>query len=269
LPSWPFIATNWSDNLTDHDQQGDRIMAGTGAAVAHGLLKPLRQRTLDTAVLDSLAAYVEAAAIVPGDRLPSERVLCERLAVSRPTVREALKRWEALEIIELRKGSGAYLRTAVGPNLIHVPLVLAKPTKIRNLLEALQIRRALEGEAAAICARSAGPARIAEIEAALIKMEAAHAVGDSSEEDWEFHQSIIAATENPLFTQIIQSMRDLMHQFWENPLKLPNFAAATYPFHRRMFEAIARHDGEGARGEALRIIDSVEAEIRGAFVDEI
>src|SRR4051812_20227320 len=118
-------------------------MPGAGAVQLQGLLKPLRSRTLDNAVLDALAAFVEAAAIVPGDRLPSERLLCERLAVSRPTVREALKRWEALGIVEMRKGSGVFLRTLVGPNLVHVPLILTKPTKIRNLLEALQIRRAL------------------------------------------------------------------------------------------------------------------------------
>ena len=63
-------------------------------------------------------------------------------------------------------------------------------------------------------------------------------------------------------------MRDLIHQFWENPLKLPNFAAATFPFHRRMYEAIVRHDPEGARAEALKIIDSVEAEIRKACAHE-
>ena len=243
-------------------------MPGTGAAAIGGLLKPLRLRTLDSAVLDSLGVYIEAAGIMPGDRLPSERLLCERLAVSRPTVREALKRWEALGIIDMRKGSGAYLRTLVGPNLVHVPLVFTRPTKIRNLLEALQIRRALEGEAAAICARSASPERLAQIEAALLKMEAAHARGDSSQEDWEYHQSIIAATENPLFTQIVESMRDLMHQFWENPLKLPNFAAASYPFHRKMFEAIVRRDPEGARTGALSIIDSVEMEIREALARE-
>src|SRR5207244_8671329 len=98
-------------------------MPGTGAAAIGGLLKPLRLRTLDSAVLDSLAVYIEAAGIMPGDSLPSERLLCERLAVSRPTVREALKRWEDLGIIDMRKGSGAYLRTIVGTMLAIATLV--------------------------------------------------------------------------------------------------------------------------------------------------
>lgn len=231
-------------------------------------LGPVKSQTLDSAVIDALATYVEEARIALGQKLPSERALCERLEVSRPTVREALKRWEALGIVEMRKGSGVYLRKPVGRNILHVPLVLNQSSKVKGLLYGLQVRRALEGEAAAICASSASADRIAMIEAALNRMETAHAKGNSSEEDWEYHQSIIEATGNPLFTQIIQSMRDLVHQFWENPLQLPNFAEASFPFHRSMFDAIARRDPETARAEALKIIDSVGSEIREAYPNE-
>ena len=136
-----------------------------------GLLGPVKSQTLDSAVIDALAAYVEEARIAPGERLPSERMLCDRLKVSRPTVREALKRWEALGIVEMRKGSGVYLRKAVGRNILHVPLVLSRSTKVKDLLHGLQVRRALEGEAAAICASSASADRIAMIEKALIRMD--------------------------------------------------------------------------------------------------
>jgi GntR family transcriptional repressor for pyruvate dehydrogenase complex len=231
-------------------------------------LGPVKSQTLDSAVIDRLAAYVEEARIAPGQKLPSERMLCARLEVSRPTVREALKRWEALGIVEMRKGSGVFLRKSVGRNILHVPLVLSQLSKVKGLLYGLEVRRALEGEAAAICAASASPDRLAMIEKALIKMESAHAKGNSSEEDWEYHQSIIEATGNPLFTQIIQSMRDLVHQFWENPLQIPNFADASFPFHRTMFDAIARRDPQAARAEALKIIDSVGEEIREAYPNE-
>lgn len=243
-------------------------MGKLGNARFFGMAKAVRPASLDSAVLDALAAFIEGTGIEIGSRLPSERVLCEQLGVSRPTLREALKRWEALGIVAMRKNAGVFLTAAVGPNLLHVPLVLARPERVENLLQALQVRRALEGEAAAICARSAGVSDIAEIEQALTRMEAARALGDDSEEDWQFHQIIIAAAGNPLFTRIIQSMHNLMHQFWENPLNLPNFAAASHPYHRTMFEAIARRDEEGARLEAWKIIDSVELDIRKAFPDE-
>lgn len=232
------------------------------------LLKPVRPRSLDFAILDSLAAYVDSAKIPPGSRLPSERVLCGALGVGRSTLREALKRWEALGIVEMRKGSGAYLKVAVSPSLLHVSLVLGRPSKVKNLLQILQVRRALEGEAAALCALQASDGDIAAIEAALIKMEAAYARDGGSEEDWQFHQLIIAAAGNPFFPQIIQSMRDLLHQLWENALALPDFAHASHPFHRTMYKAIAGRDPEGARAEAWKLIDSVEQEIREAFPDE-
>ena len=139
----------------------------------------------------------------------------------RSTVREALKRWEALGIVEMRQGSGVFLRVAVSPNLLHVPLLLARPSRVKNLLQILQVRRALEGEAAAICASSASADQISAVGAAFLRMEAAQAKGDSSEEDWQFHLAIYHATGNPSFQQLIQSMRDLLLQLWEKALELP------------------------------------------------
>jgi GntR family transcriptional regulator, transcriptional repressor for pyruvate dehydrogenase complex len=259
---------NWSDNLTDLDRCEGQTLAKAGHASFEGMLKAIRPRSLDSAVLDALASFIEGVGIEPGSRLPSERLLCGRLGVSRPTLREALKRWEALGIIEMRKGAGAFLRASVSSNLLHVPLVLARPEKVESLLHVLQVRRALEGEAAAICAKSASAEDVAEIELALVRMESARTRGDDSEEDWQFHQVIYSAAANPFFTCIIQSMHNLMHQFWENPLNLPNFAAASHPYHRTMFEAIARRDEAGARLEAWKIIDCVELDIRKAFPDE-
>ena len=92
-------------------------------------------------------------------------------------------RWEGLGIVDMRKGSGVYLRVAVNRNLVHVPLLLARPSKVTNLVQALKVRRALEGEAAALCAMSATDEAISDIEAALLRMEAVHASGNASEDD--------------------------------------------------------------------------------------
>ncbi len=224
--------------------------------------------SLEEAELKSLASFVEEAGFGPGDRLPSERDLSEALGVGRSTVREALKRWEALGIIERRQGSGIFLLARVGPNIVHVPLVLAKPSRVRNLLQILQVRRALEGEAAAICALAASDDKIVAIGEALERLEREHAAGDGSAADWNFHQLIFHYTGNPFFPQIIQSMRELLHQLWENALALPDFAEASHPYHRTMFEAIRRRDPEGARAEAWKLIDSVEREIREAFPND-
>ncbi|MER9236201.1 FadR family transcriptional regulator [Mesorhizobium sp. M0622] len=230
-------------------------------------LSPIQATARDDAVLKALAGFVMQEALGPGHKLPTERILAERLKVSRNTVREALTRWEGLGLVERRQGSGTYLKGAVSLDMLHMPLTLAGGNDFTSLMQTLEIRRALEAEAAALCAVRAGQTEIAEIARKLNIMEQAFhtRAGMSAEEDWEFHQSIYRTSGNPLFEQIIAAMHELFHRFWEHPLGVRDFGHASFPFHRTIFECIAAHDPEGARAEALKLIATVEDDLkRGA-----
>ncbi|MEI9427542.1 FadR/GntR family transcriptional regulator [Mesorhizobium sp. Cs1299R1N3] len=230
-------------------------------------LPPIQTTARDDAVLKALVGFVRAEALQPGGRLPTERILAERLKVSRNTVREALTRWEGLGLVERRQGSGTYLKAAVSPDMLHLPLTLAGGNDFTSLMQTLEIRRALEAEAAALCAERASPADIAEIERKLDIMEQAFRTldGMSSEEDWEFHQAIYRVSGNPLFEQIIAAMHELFHRFWEHPLGVRDFGHASFPYHRTIYECIAARDPRGARDEALKLIATVEDDLkRGA-----
>ncbi|MER8422573.1 FadR/GntR family transcriptional regulator [Mesorhizobium sp. M1403] len=230
-------------------------------------LSPIQATARDDAVLKALAGFVMREALGPGQRLPTERILAERLKVSRNTVREALTRWEGLGLVERRQGSGTYLKGVVSLDMLHMPLTLAGGNDFTSLMQTLEIRRALEAEAAALCAVRAGQPDLVEIGRKLDIMEQAFhtRAGMSAEEDWEFHQSIYRASGNPLFEQIIAAMHELFHRFWEHPLGVRDFGHASFPYHRTIFERIAAHDPEGARAEALKLIATVEDDLkRGA-----
>ncbi|MER9651885.1 FadR family transcriptional regulator [Mesorhizobium sp. M0152] len=230
-------------------------------------LPPIQTTARDDAVLKALVGFVRAEALQPGERLPTERILAERLKVSRNTVREALTRWEGLGLVERRQGSGTYLKAAVSPDMLHLPLTLAGGNDFTSLMQTLEIRRALEAEAAALCAERASQSDIAEIERKLDIMEQAFRTRDgmSSEEDWEFHQAIYRVSGNPLFEQIIAAMHELFHRFWEHPLGVRDFGHASFPYHRTIYERIAARDPQGARDEALKLIATVEDDLkRGA-----
>lgn len=230
-------------------------------------LSPIQATARDDAVLKALAGFVMREALGPGQRLPTERILAERLKVSRNTVREALTRWEGLGLVERRQGSGTYLKGVVSLDMLHMPLTLAGGNDFTSLMQTLEIRRALEAEAAALCAIRADQAEIAEIARKLDIMEQAFhtRAGMSAEEDWEFHQSIYRSSGNPLFEQIIAAMHELFHRFWEHPLGVRDFGHASFPYHRTIYERIAAHDPEGARAEALELIATVEDDLkRGA-----
>ena len=86
--------------------------------------------------------------------------------------------------------------------------------------------------------------------------------GMSSEEDWEFHQSVYRASGNPLFEQIIAAMHEMFHRFWEHPLGVRDFGHASFPYHRMIFERIVARDPKGARAEALKLMATVEDDLR-------
>ncbi|WP_421912840.1 FadR/GntR family transcriptional regulator [Mesorhizobium sp.] len=227
-------------------------------------LPPIQTTARDDAVLKALVGFVSAEALQPGERLPTERILAERLKVSRNTVREALTRWEGLGLVERRQGSGTYLKAAVSADMLHMPLTLAGGHDFTSLMHTLEIRRALEAEAAALCAERASLADIAEISRKLEAMEQAFLMRDgmSSDEDWEFHQAIYRVSGNPLFEQIISAMHELFHRFWEHPLGVRDFGHASFPYHRTIYERIADGDPDGARAEALKLIATVENDLK-------
>jgi GntR family transcriptional regulator, transcriptional repressor for pyruvate dehydrogenase complex len=236
---------------------------------ANASLAPIQTQTRDQAVLQALAAFTASARLQPGARLPTERILAEKLAVSRGTIREALKRWESLGVVEMRKGSGSYLLRPVSPRSLHLSLIV-EGQDLQSLLDMLEVRRALEAEAAAICAERAGAAEIAVIRSRLEAMEPLFfgPVETSAAADWAFHRSIIETANNPLITQMLDGMRDLMHRFWEQPLGMTDFGHASFPFHRTVCDAIARRDASGARSETLKLLETVRADLlRGAAVE--
>jgi DNA-binding FadR family transcriptional regulator len=131
-------------------------------------LRPLP--TIDRArqVTSALAHYVADASLKTGDRLPAERELMAALAVGRSTIREAIRHFQALGVIETRKGSGTYLLRPISPDTVHMPLSL-DTTQLRDvLLQTLQVRRGIECEAGMVAARMRTKDDLAIIEAKLV-----------------------------------------------------------------------------------------------------
>ncbi|CAH0338604.1 FadR/GntR family transcriptional regulator [Rhizobium sp. CECT 9324] len=214
-------------------------------------------------VTAALADYIKGSNLVPGDRLPAERELMLALAVGRSTIREVIRHFQALGVVEARKGSGTYLLKPISGTTIHMPLSL-DTTHLRDvLLKTLEVRRGIEAEAGMVAARKRTAEDLKDIELKLNEMERVHlSKGTSGPEDLQFHLAIYDATHNPLFRQLLEQMRDAFERFWEKPFDRPDFARRSFPFHRTLFNAIADQDPEAARAETLKILDIVEQDIK-------
>jgi GntR family transcriptional regulator, transcriptional repressor for pyruvate dehydrogenase complex len=213
-------------------------------------------------VTDALAAHIAQAELKSGDRLPAERELMAALGVGRSTIREVIRRFEALGVLETRRGSGTYLIKPVSASTIHMPLSLDTVHLRDALLQTLEVRRCIEAEASVLAARRRTVKDIAVIEEKLDEMERVHLEkGTSGPEDLAFHLAIYDAAHNPLFRQILEQMRGAFQRFWEHPFERQDFARRSFPFHRELFDAIVVQDTERAREKTLRILDIVEEDI--------
>ena len=223
-------------------------------------LHPISTPRSDTLILDALTRYMAQSGAQPGSRLPPERVLAEKLGVSRNTVREALKRWEALGIILRKKGSGTFLQAEVDVNDSFLSLRFKNDSA--NMLHALEVRRIIESESCALAAQRATAADLIEIEQRLEEMEKVHlAIGSAGAEDWAFHASIYRAAGNPLLLQMLNGIYDSLHAFFESPPEQALFSDS-FPLHRELFNAICQRDCIAARAICHQILDITERDMR-------
>lgn len=218
-------------------------------------------RSKSEAVVESLAVYVGEAKLQVNDRLPPERELAQALGVSRPVLREALAHLEALGVIEPRPGSGTFLRSPLSPNDQHV--VMRVEVERQSLMELLEMRRALESEAAALAARRATDDEIAELQRLVDGLEDEfERKGDNPESDKAFHVALIRIAGNRILENVVGSMWQQIEKFWTYPLGKRDFAKRTLPLHRATFERVRARDVEGARAAVHRMFDILEEDLR-------
>lgn len=185
-----------------------------------------------------------------GSKLPSERELSVEYAVSRPVVREALSQLKLEGLIEARAGSGVYVVDKSGMKAFRVqPVVVEEARSLEQLMELLV---AIEVAATRIAALNRTPDDLKRIKRALIGMEYAIAsdrLGD--EEDYAFHDAIVAATHNPHFVALCKhlefSARHVIRQARANTkANLAALMDAVQDEHKTIYEALEKGDAEGA-----------------------
>lgn len=149
---------------------------------------------------DALSKAIASDKYAVGDRLPSERELSAKFEVSRPIVREAIFALEADGLVEVRNGSGVYVRSKkLGANATRRGDV--------GMFELLEARRAFEGETAALAASRITDDEIEELRRLVTEMRKKNStdVEMSEEADMRFHMIIANATRNPAIIQTIES----------------------------------------------------------------
>ena len=207
----------------------------------------------------TLTAELVAGKYPVGSRLPAERELAVRFAVSRPTVREAIIALEVQGLVEVRVGSGAYVMRH--PDDQDIP-----PGFAISAFELTEARLLIEGETAALAASQITDEEIAEIER-LIEGIARENLDPKGNEraDRAFHLAIAGATRNSGLLGAVTTLWDLRESSAEAALLHEKARTANVrpviDEHTAILDALRARDARAAR-EAMRahlsgVIDSL------------
>ena len=159
-------------------------------------------------VIARLANDIRSGRLEPGARLPTEQALTLALGVSRTVVREAVAALRADGLVVTRRGSGAYVADpTAGPFRIAAP----KAAALTDVLQVMELRLAVEVEAAALAAERANRRQIGTIRAAWRGIDRALHRGEGAvAEDFAFHRAIAEATGNPQFPRFLAFLGSLV-----------------------------------------------------------
>ncbi|MGM1018928.1 MAG: FadR/GntR family transcriptional regulator [Actinomycetota bacterium] len=161
---------------------------------------------LDTA-LHGLRALIADGDLRPGDRLPSEGDLCERLGVSRGSLREAIRMLAALGVLDTRHGSGSYVSELHAADLIKGLSLTVGLLPLGSIIELYELRRALESHAASLAAARVDEQTLADLEALLTELESVTDEERQSELDHQFHMRISEVAGNDALSNLLDVLR--------------------------------------------------------------
>ena len=221
---------------------------------------------LSQAVLDQLIAYIKSGAIKPGDRLPGEYELMRRLGVGRSSVREALRGLITLGLVETKPGRGAIVLAGIPNPLAHLQARGLSIEQLQKLaiLDLLEVRESLEGQAAQLAAARATPPEMAAISRCALEVERQVAEGRTYfRANFAFHFAIARASHNSVLAESVRHLVGEIRAYRERLMReVPQMPERDVTEHRAILKAIQDHDPDRARRLMIKHLRSFAAVVR-------
>ena len=176
------------------------------------MFTPLQRKRFSDEIVEQVVKLVKDGQLRPGDTLPSERKIAEKLNVSRPPLREALKTLEALGFIEIQQRKKSVIKSVADVSL-HNPLAQVIKGDEEMTIQLLQVRKILESWAAAEACRRATEDDLTILDGVYAELERDFQNGELGvDADVRFHLSIYQATKNIVLSHIASTLLSLLHQ---------------------------------------------------------
>ncbi|KOS64185.1 FadR family transcriptional regulator [Lysinibacillus agricola] len=226
-------------------------------------LRKIKPKKIYEEVTEILYEKIRAGELKPGDRLDSVEQLAEQLQVSRSAIREALSALKAMGLIEIKQGSGTFVKS-IQSNQLDFPLSTAILTNKQDVSHLLEVRKIIEVGAAASAAIHRTEEDIQSMMQILDEMKRVQGDGELGEKvDFQFHAAISSASQNPLLATILDQVSGLMIETMKETRRIWLYSKKTtseklYDEHMQIFLAIKQQNEELAKHAMASHLSNVE-----------
>ena len=211
-------------------------------------------------IATQLVELIEIQKLRPNDRLPSERALAELLAVSRPSLREALHILQAQGYVQIKHGQGTFVQEPIVAQELRASLMATT----HGLNELFDVREVLEVPAGKWAAAKASKEDIRLLRATLNQIETVTSITPIDYDqlqilDAKFHLTIVGIAGNRFINQTLHVLQDVMKMSMETTLRLPGRSEVSKSEHNLILDAIEVGDGELVSKLTLQHISGARA----------
>ena len=215
------------------------------------------------AAIEKIKGMIVSGELRPGDRLPREADLAERLGLSRNSLREAVKALSLIHVLDVRQGDGTYVTSLEPAVLLDAMGFVIDFHRDDTVLEFLEVRRILEPAATAIAAVRMTPVQVGQLEALLNELGENPSVEELVDNDLEFHRRIAMGSGNQVLCSLVEGISGPTQRarIWRG-LTQEDAVERTLAEHRNICAAIAANQPEIARAWATVHIAGVEQWLR-------
>jgi GntR family transcriptional repressor for pyruvate dehydrogenase complex len=229
------------------DRVGTRLDSRSGRPA----LRAPRRRSGSDRLTEEIVELIRREGLAAGDRLPALPALAARLSVATPTVREALQRLQAIGVVDIRHGSGVYVRRPARRMLVSNPY--RGELNAGLILDLLDARAVIEPQLALLAAGRCTAAAARKLAATLAQAEQALEGQDAllSDLNMDFHRSVAGLAGNAVLEQILEALLDLYANERMVILQLFDNRERDHREHVEIFDALRARDGDRA-AECMR-----------------
>jgi len=218
--------------------------------------------------IEKIKAMIVTGELGPGDRLPKENDLAERLGLSRNSLREAVKALSLIRVLDVRQGDGTYV-TSLEPNLLLDAMSFVVDFhRDDTVLEFLEVRRILEPAATAMAAAAMPDEAITDLRKVLDQLDDAPTIEALVANDLEFHRKIALGSGNTVLCSLLDGLSGptTRARIWRG-LTQEGAVDKTREQHTAICDAIEARQPEVARAWATVHIAGVEQWLRSTLVE--